>query len=56
MSTSIVTPGKKLGTIQEYEVGPGTYIRNNYIYASTVGEIYIVNDTNKKVHIYKLQI
>ncbi|ORX60057.1 hypothetical protein BCR36DRAFT_316404 [Piromyces finnis] len=49
MSTKIVTPGKKLGTIHEYEIGPGTYIKNNYIYASTVGEIYIINDSNKKL-------
>jgi len=49
MSTTIVTPGKKLGTVQEYEVGQGTYIRNNYIYSSTLGEIYIINNPNKKV-------
>lgn len=54
MSTTFVTPGKKLGSIQEYEVGPGTYIRNNYIYSSTLGEIYIINNPNKGV-IYQYQ-
>ncbi|ORX82563.1 hypothetical protein BCR32DRAFT_219335 [Anaeromyces robustus] len=49
MSATTVTPGKKLGSIQEYEVGPGTYMRNNYIYSSTVGDIYIIKDVNKKL-------
>jgi len=55
MSATIVTPGKKLGNVQEYNVGPGTYIRNNYIYSSTLGEIYITNDPEKKVKFSKLK-
>ncbi|KAJ1729365.1 hypothetical protein LPJ72_005014 [Coemansia sp. Benny D160-2] len=34
----VVTPGRRLGLTQEYEAGPGTYVRNGMIYASILGE------------------
>ncbi|KAI9506260.1 hypothetical protein BX070DRAFT_219595 [Coemansia spiralis] len=33
----IVTPGRRLGLTQEYESGPGTYVRNGMIYSSILG-------------------
>lgn len=32
-----VTPGQRVGPINEFEGGPGTYQRGNYIYSSLVG-------------------
>lgn len=36
MST-IVTPGRRLGLTQEYEAGPGTYVRGGMVYSSLLG-------------------
>ncbi|KAJ1865082.1 hypothetical protein LPJ73_000106 [Coemansia sp. RSA 2703] len=36
-STSIVTPGRRLGLTQEYTAGAGTYVRGGTIYASVLG-------------------
>jgi len=33
----VCIPGDKLGNVNEYESGPGTYILGNYVYASVVG-------------------
>ena len=35
--TEIVCPGKRLGRVNEYRAGPGTYVRGAYIYASVLG-------------------
>eukprot|EP01095_Lingulamoeba_sp_RSL-Kostka_P006484 TRINITY_DN2035_c0_g1_i1.p1 TRINITY_DN2035_c0_g1~~TRINITY_DN2035_c0_g1_i1.p1 ORF type:complete len:200 (+),score=55.86 TRINITY_DN2035_c0_g1_i1:101-700(+) len=36
-STSVVIPGRKLGRINNYESGIGTYVRGNSIFSSVVG-------------------
>jgi exosome complex RNA-binding protein Csl4 len=35
--SEFVVPGQRLGFIHDFKAGTGTYIRGNYIYASTVG-------------------
>ncbi|KAJ1986259.1 hypothetical protein H4R33_003456 [Dimargaris cristalligena] len=39
MSTTIVTPGLRLGKTSDLQAGPGTYIRDGFIYASTLGTL-----------------
>lgn len=34
-----VTPGTRLCFASEYEAGPGTYVRDEYIYSSVVGVV-----------------
>lgn len=33
----IVCPGKRLGRVSEFQAGPGTYVRGDYIYAGVLG-------------------
>ena len=30
-------PGQRVGSVEEFTSGPGTYVRGNYLYASLVG-------------------
>ncbi|MHA1649297.1 MAG: exosome complex RNA-binding protein Csl4 [Candidatus Helarchaeota archaeon] len=46
----LVLPGQKLGVIEMYVPGEGTYTKNGAIYASIIGEIEI-NDTEKKISV-----
>ncbi|MFX1298979.1 MAG: exosome complex RNA-binding protein Csl4 [Promethearchaeota archaeon] len=46
----LVIPGQKLAVIEMYVPGEGTYIKNDVIYASIVGEVYI-DSHEKKVSV-----
>ncbi len=46
----IVLPGQKIGVIEMYVPGPGTYEENGVIYASIIGKLHI-DQTEKKVFI-----
>lgn len=37
MAEVCVAPGQRVGTIADYDGGPGTYQRGNYLYSSLVG-------------------
>ena len=37
MKSAVVTPGQRLGSLNDFESGVGTYIRAQYIYSSRVG-------------------
>ena len=37
-------PGERLGSIDEFEGGRGTYIRKGFIYSSRIGKIRFVNN------------
>lgn len=39
---TVVIPGDELGTVNQYEGGPGTYIKDNTIYASLLGIVQIL--------------
>lgn len=34
---NIVCPGNRLGRVNDFRAGPGTYVRGTYIFASVVG-------------------
>ncbi|KAJ1751708.1 cis-prenyltransferase [Coemansia sp. RSA 1821] len=36
-SETIVTPGRRLGLVEEHDAGPGTYVRGGMIYSSILG-------------------
>ena len=38
-------PGERLGSIDEFEGGRGTYIRKGFIYSSRIGKIRLVELT-----------
>lgn len=42
-SGDLVVPGQKIGVIEMYDSGKGTYTQDGIIFASIVGEIYIDN-------------
>jgi len=50
-SGQIVVPGDKLGVIEEFEPGPGTYVEENMIYSSATGRA-LMDLLNKKVSVY----
>ena len=35
--SSITIPGERLGSVEEFSPGNGTYIRHGYVYASLTG-------------------
>jgi exosome complex component CSL4 len=41
----VAVPGTRLGHIENFISGSGTYVRDDYIYSSLVGEV-IVDETN----------
>jgi len=45
-SLNIVIPGDELGTISQYEAGPGTYIKENTIYSSLLGMVKIFSNSS----------
>jgi exosome complex component CSL4 len=49
-STEIVTPGTPLGYKTEFQVGEGTYIRDEFVYASLIGEKRIVKGEDGEVN------
>jgi exosome complex component CSL4 len=50
-SGQLVVPGDKLGVIEEYEPGPGTYVEEGTIYSLTTGRA-LMDLLNKKVSVY----
>ena len=40
-SEGLVTPGEKLGVIEEFQPGRGTYTKNGVIYAESIGRVSI---------------
>jgi len=50
-SGQLVVPGDRLGVIEEFEPGPGTYVEQGTIYSLTTGR-ELMDLLNKKVSIY----
>ena len=50
-SGQIVVPGDKLGVIEEFELGPGTYVEESTIYSLATGRA-LMDLLNKKVSVY----
>lgn len=46
-----VVPGEKLGVIEEFTPGAGTYVKNGVIYSKVVGTA-LLDMLNKKVYVY----
>ena len=42
-----VAPGQRIGSIEEFEAGPGSYQRGNYLYASLVGYKRVLSFENE---------
>lgn len=51
MTSTIVTPGQRLGYAQDFVAGSGTYERDGLLYASVVGVKKVVNTDNSNVSI-----
>ena len=52
MATSVadaVVPGQRLGHIQEYTAGPGTYSHQDFLYASVVGLKHVSRTSESEV-------
>jgi len=52
-SGQFVVPGKRLGVIEEFMAGPGTYVSDGTIYSDTTGRA-LLDMLNKKVSVYPL--
>jgi exosome complex component CSL4 len=52
-SGQFVVPGKRLGVIEEFIAGPGTYVEHGNIYSKTTGHA-LLDMLNKKVSVYPL--
>jgi exosome complex component CSL4 len=52
-SGQFVVPGKRLGVIEEFMAGPGTYVEHGTIYSETTGRA-LLDMLNKKVSVYPL--
>jgi len=50
-SGQLVVPGDRLGVIEEFEPGPGTYVEEGTIYSLTTGRA-LMDILNKKVSVY----
>jgi exosome complex component CSL4 len=50
-SGQLVVPGDKLGVIEEFEPGPGTYVEEGSIYSLTTGRA-LMDVLNKKVSVF----
>jgi len=50
-SGQLVVPGDRLGVIEEFEPGPGTYVEEGAIYSLTTGRA-LMDILNKKVSVY----
>jgi exosome complex component CSL4 len=49
MTSTIVTPGQRLGYAQDFVAGAGTYERDGLLYASVVGVKKVLNEGNSNV-------
>ncbi|KPV64574.1 MAG: Exosome complex component Csl4 [Candidatus Bathyarchaeota archaeon BA2] len=52
-SGQFVVPGDRLGVIEEFTSGPGTYVEHGTIYSKTTGRT-LMDTLNKKVSVYPL--
>jgi len=52
-SGQFVVPGDRLGVIEEFTPGPGTYVEHGTIYSKTTGRT-LLDMLNKKVSVYPL--
>jgi exosome complex component CSL4 len=52
-SGQFVVPGDRLGVIEEFTPGPGTYVEHGTIYSKTIGRT-LMDTLNKKVSVYPL--
>ena len=52
-SGQFVVPGRRLGVIEEFMAGPGTYVEHGTIYSKTTGRT-LLDTLNKKVSVYPL--
>jgi exosome complex component CSL4 len=52
-SGQFVVPGRRLGVIEEFMAGPGTYVEHGTIYSQTTGRA-LLDMLNKKVSVYPL--
>jgi exosome complex component CSL4 len=52
-SGQFVVPGRRLGVIEEFMAGPGTYVERGTIYSNTTGRA-LLDMLNKKVSVYPL--
>jgi len=52
-SGQFVVPGDRLGVIEEFTPGPGTYVEHGTIHSKTTGRT-LVDTLNKKVSVYSL--
>lgn len=52
-SGEFVVPGKRLGVIEEFMAGPGTYVEQGTIYSKATGRA-LLDMLNKKVSVYPL--
>lgn len=50
-SGQFVVPGRRLGVIEEFMAGPGTYVEHGTIYSKTTGRA-LLDMLNKKVSVY----
>ncbi len=50
-SGQVVVPGERLGVIEEFMPGPGTYVENGTIYASTTGRA-LIDVLDKQVSVF----
>lgn len=50
-SGQFVVPGEKLGVIEEFTPGPGTYVKGGNIYAKVTGHT-LIDLLNKRVSVY----
>ena len=50
-SIVFVSPGEKLGVIEEFFAGDGTYVEDGYIYSSITGQLLLNND-RRELHIH----
>ncbi|UCE43547.1 MAG: exosome complex RNA-binding protein Csl4 [Candidatus Bathyarchaeota archaeon] len=52
-SGQFVVPGKRLGVIEEFMAGPGTFVEHGTIYSKTTGRA-LLDMLNKKASVYPL--
>ncbi|RUS19615.1 hypothetical protein BC937DRAFT_87204 [Endogone sp. FLAS-F59071] len=56
MPTEAVIPGQRLCHLQDYLPGPGTYVRQDLLYASVVGVKQILSTEGAKVRFVRLNL
>ena len=47
----VAIPGERLGSLEQFSPGNGTYIRHGYVYASLAGYRQVQDQTNGEVHV-----